>query len=73
MTATPLIIDYRSPPALDALALALSAHLQACKRAQGLGFRLRCTAERLHAVLGPRMVTTVSVAGCVMAVMVMLT
>ena len=45
------------PPDHDGLLL--GAHVRDCHRARERGFALRCLAERLHQVLGPRFFTTV--------------
>lgn len=49
--------------------LSLVAHVQACDRARGRTFALRCVGESVHAVLGPRLFTTVFAAAALMALL----
>jgi hypothetical protein len=49
--------------------LSLGAHVRACDRARGRTFMLRCVGERLHAVLGPRLFTTVFAATVLMSLL----
>jgi hypothetical protein len=46
---------------------ALHEHLTLCKGAQGPLFGLRCAAERMHGFVAPRLVTTLVMAGAVIA------
>ncbi len=41
----------------------LAAHLQFCTASMGPGFRMRCLAEAVHAVVAPRFFTTICL-GC---------
>lgn len=47
----------------------LASHLQACERARGRSFALRCVGERLHAVVAPRFCTTVFAAVALIALL----
>jgi len=49
--------------------LSLGAHVQACDRARGRAFMLHVVGERLHAVLGPRLFTTVFAATALMSLL----
>lgn len=57
MNATPTALYAHSP--VDADPLSLGSHVQACRQAAGASFVWRCVGESVHAVLGPRMITTV--------------
>jgi len=50
-------------------AIALVDHLKRCQHAQGPAFALRCFAEGLHAVLGPRLITTVAAVAALLALL----
>jgi hypothetical protein len=52
MTTTKLAREEKAP---------LAEHLQSCMASLGPGFRLRCMAEAVHAVVAQRFVTTVCV------------
>jgi hypothetical protein len=56
-------------PCINPDSLSLGAHVRACNRARGRGFALQCVGERVHAVLGPRLVTTVLAATTLLALL----
>ncbi len=58
-----------SLPPLTADSLLLAAHVRACELARGPAFAWRCLVERVHALVGPRLVTTAMVAAALMALL----
>jgi len=55
------------PRALQDPALSLRRHLQDCRLARGRWFSAAACAERLHGIVAPRFVTTVTLAGALLA------
>jgi hypothetical protein len=52
--------------------LALGSHLLACARARGRTFGLRCLADKLHDIVGPRFVTTLFAAAALMTLLTLM-
>ena len=65
MNATPPLNDL--PEHLEAMALV--DHLKRCQNAQGPVFTLHCLAETMHAILSPRLITTVLAVAALLALL----
>lgn len=67
MTTTAHLPDTHLPPALRDQVLSLGRHLHQCRVAQGRFFGLRQAAMDMHGWVAPRFVTTLALAGLLIA------